>query len=201
MWMCYPCIIFSIGTHTVLCSLDRKVFNVLKDTKPDLSTQHNARKQANTKLTTRKWKTAAAAHCGEVGIVQKLYRKYPNKNCGYVVKFEDGDKKVRLNTFTEKTSPLPWYERVSTWTNKLRCNVLKLDLLTQEYVHANVRLDEPETVLSASRFDSKHVLPCSLLCAPLPRSLIVMVIAIFDDRNRYYHIWKRYTETGASPTT
>ena len=34
-------------------------------------------------------------HCGEVGIVQDL------TEFGYLVKFDDDDEQVRLNTFTE----------------------------------------------------------------------------------------------------
>ena len=43
-----------------------------------------------------------SVHCGEVGIVQSIAGAYyPDMGCGYFVKFDDGDKQVCLNTFTE----------------------------------------------------------------------------------------------------
>merc|ERR1712224_28055 len=51
--------------------------------------------EANTKLATGwSWIAEEAAHCGYVGIVQKLHLSYPHKRCGYYVKFDDGDEQV-----------------------------------------------------------------------------------------------------------
>ena len=68
--------------------------NALKEANTSMALTHHPW-QANTKLAPRwRWIEQEAAHCGEVGLVQKLYSIFPHKDCGYTVKFDDGDMQV-----------------------------------------------------------------------------------------------------------